>query len=124
MPEYWAQPQTKQSTGGLLPQRADPAWEWAKILVFLIQTAVAVQGFDVGKPDGVMGPKTMMALVKWYKRNRKPGLPSIAKAVAHLLHDTLTAIGLAPGPRDGILGWQSKTTLAPWDITFGHAVII
>ena len=50
-------------------QRADPAWEWAKILVFLIQSALAVQGLDAGKPDGMMGPNTMMALVKWYTRN-------------------------------------------------------
>ena len=105
-------------------QRADPAWEWAKILVFLIQSALAVQGLDSGKPDGVMGPKTMMALVEWYTKKREPGLPSIAEAVAHLLHDTLTAIGLAPGPRDGILGWKSKTALKPWDRTFGRSAMI
>ena len=105
-------------------QRADPAWEWAKILVFLIQSALAVQGLDAGKPDGMMGPNTMMALVKWYTRNREPGLPSIAKAVAHLLHDTLTAIGLTPGPRDGILGWKSEAALKPWDRTFGRSAMI
>ena len=55
-------------------QQADPAWEWAKILVFLVQNALAVQGFDAGKPDGVMGPKTMISLVEWYTRNREPGL--------------------------------------------------
>ena len=105
-------------------QRADPAWEWAKILVFLIQSALAVQGFDAGKPDGMMGPNTMMALVKWYTRNREPGLPGIAQAVAHLLHDTLTAIGLAPGPRDGMLGWRSRAALKPWDRTFGRSAMI
>ena len=99
-------------------QQADPAWKWANILVFLIQSALAVQGFDPGNPDGLMGPKTMIALVGWYTKIRGPGLPSIAEAVAHLLHDTLKAIGLAPGPRDGILGWKSKTALEPWFSTF------
>ena len=105
-------------------QRADPAWEWAKILVLLIQSALAVQGHDAGKPDGMMGPNTMMALVKWYTRNREPGLPGIAQAVAHLLHDTLTAIGLAPGPRDEILGRKSKAALKPWRGTFLTSAIL
>ena len=124
MPEHWAQPQAKQSTGGLLPSGRIRLGNGRKFWHFLIQSALAVQGHDAGKPDGSMGPNTMMALVKWYTRNREPGLPGIAQAVAHLLHDTLTAIGLAPGPRDGMLGWRSRAALKPWDRTFGRSAMI
>ena len=40
-------------------------------------------------------------------------------AVAHLLHDTFKAIGLAPGPRDEILGWESEAALktVAWNVS-------
>ena len=45
--------------------KANPAWEWARVLVFLMQSALIVQGHDPGKPDWLMGPNTMLALLAW-----------------------------------------------------------
>ena len=50
-------------------QKADPAWEWVRVPVFLVQSALIVQGHDPGKPDGLMGPKTMLALLGWSTAN-------------------------------------------------------
>ena len=33
--------------------------------IFLVQSALVAQGYDPGKPDGLMGPKTMLALIAW-----------------------------------------------------------
>ena len=46
-----------QSTGGLLPNRRIRPGNGRKFWFFLVQNALAVQGFDAGKPDGVMGPE-------------------------------------------------------------------
>ena len=46
-------------------QKAGPVWELVRVLVFLAQTALVAQRYDPGKPDGVMGPKTMLALIDW-----------------------------------------------------------
>ena len=46
-------------------QQADKNWEWLRTFVYLVQIALDAQGFDPGKPDGLMGPNTMMALLEW-----------------------------------------------------------
>lgn len=97
---------------------ADPAWEWVRALIFLVQLALVEQGYDPGRPDGVMGPNTMMALIAWHAKSGKPMEIGIVAAVAYLLHATLEEKGLEPGPRERILARQSKTALKRWDDTF------
>lgn len=110
-------------------QQADQGWEWVRILVFLVQIALGEQGFDPGKPDGLMGPNTMTALLSWRGEKGAPiadGLePSwdIADIVAQLLHVTLEGMGLSPGPRDQILGRESTAALERWDDTFTWGAI-
>ena len=110
-------------------QKADPAWDWVRVLVFLVQSALIVQGHDPGKPDGLMGPKTMLALLAWSaasgpswdgndERSYRWGLDG---NVAHLLHGTLEALRLAPGPKDRFLGRESAKALERWDGTFRRA---
>ena len=99
-------------------QQADEDWEWVRILVFLVQIALEMQGFNSGRPDGLMGPDTMLAFLEWHKESGESVAPGLAWNVAHLLHATLTAIGLSPGPRDQILGQQSVAALERWDSTF------
>ena len=109
-------------------QKADPAWDWARVLVFLVQSALIVQGHDPGKLDGLMGPKTMLALLAWSAASGPSwdGDGDSTKAyrwgldgnVAHLLHKTLEAQGLSPGPEDRFLGRESVTALERWDGTF------
>ena len=112
-------------------QKADPAWDWVRVLVFLVQSALIVQGHDPGKPDGLMGPKTMLALLAWSAASGPfwDGNDDSSKAyrwgldgnVAHLLHGTLEALGLSPGPKDRLLGRESVTALERWDGTFRRA---
>ncbi len=110
-------------------QQADQGWEWVRILVFLVQIALSEQGFDPGKPDGLMGPNTMTALLAWRGEKGEPlvagSKPSwdIADIVAQLLHVTLEAMGLSPGPRDEILGRESTAALQRWDDTFTWGAI-
>ena len=105
-------------------QQADEDWEWVRILVCLVQIALGAQGFDPGKPDGLMGPNTMMALLAWRGERGEPvavGLnPSlgIADIVAQLLHVALETMGLSPGPRDQVLGRESTAALERWSSTF------
>ena len=105
-------------------QQADKNWEWVRTLVYLVQIALNEQGFDPGKPDGLMGPNTMMALLAWRGEKGEPiatGLdPSliIADIVAQLLHVTLETMGLSPGPRDQVLGQESTAALEDWSDTF------
>ena len=105
-------------------QQAEQGWEWVRILVFLVQIALSAQGFDPGKPDGLMGPNTMMALLAWRVEKGEPIAtvlePSrgIADIVAQLLHVTLETMGLSPGPRDQILGQLSVAALKHWQSTF------
>ena len=107
-------------------QKANPAWEWTRTLIFLVQTALIVQGHDPGKPDGVMGPETMLALLAWsavsgpLMREDSTGsyIWGLDVNVAYLLHGTLKAMGLEPGPLDQFLGWESNKVLETWDGTF------
>ena len=109
-------------------QEAEPSWDWVRVLVFLVQNALIVQGQDPGKLDGLMGPKTMLALLAWSAASGPSwdGNEDSSKAyrwglngnVAHLLHGTLEAEGLAPGPKDRLLGRESVTALERWDGTF------
>ena len=112
-------------------QEANPDWDWAKILIFLVQTALIVQGYDPGKPDGLMGPTTMLALVAWSAVSGPPWdgndemsyLWGLDDNVAFLLHGTLKAMGLSPGPRDEFLGRESVMALSRWDGTFRLAAM-
>ena len=79
--------------------KADPAWEWVRVLIFLAQSALVAQGHDLGKPDGIMGLNTMMALLRWHADSGESKEIGLVTAVAYLLHATLEAKGLAPGPR-------------------------
>ena len=107
-------------------QQADPAWEWVRVLVFLVQSALVAQGYDPGKPDGLMGPQTMLALIAWSAvsgplwngGNAMSYLWGIDDNVAHLLHGTLEAMGLSPGPKDRLFGPRSVTALEHWDSVF------
>ena len=107
-------------------RKADPGWEWARVLIFLVQTALIVEGHDPGKPDGLMGPKTMLALLAWSAASgpfwdgddEMSYLWGLDDNVAHLLHGTLEAQGLSPGRRTGFLGRESVTVLNRWDGTF------
>ena len=75
------------------------------------QSTLIVQGHDPGKPDGLMGPKTMLALLAWSaasgpswdgndERSYRWGLDG---NVAHLLHGTLEVLELSPRPQDRFL---------------------
>ena len=102
-------------------QQANESWEWVRILVYLVQIALSAQGFDPGKPDGVMGPNTMMALLEWRRvraDRTDEAWHSLAGSISHLLHATLRKMRLSPGPRDQILGPQSVVALERWDGTF------
>ena len=106
-------------------QQADPAWEWTRVLVFLVQTALIEQAQDPGKPDGLTGPKTMLALLAWSVANGPWAgdrdtsyLLGLDDNVAHFLHGTLESQGLAPGPKDRLLGPESLAALKPWNGTF------
>ena len=100
-----------RSVGWPAAQKADPAWDWARVLVFLVQSALIVQGHDPGKPDGLMGPKTMLALLAWSAASGpswdEDGDSSKAYRwgldgnVAHLLHGTLEARVCHRGRRTG-----------------------
>ena len=112
-------------------QKADPGWDWTRVLVFFVQSALIVQGHDPGKLDGLMGPKTMLALLAWSAASGpswdEDGDSSKAYRwgldgnVAHLLHGTLEAHGLSPGPEDQFLGPESVKALDRWDGTFRRA---
>ena len=104
--------------------KADPGWEWARVLVFLMQSALAAQGYDPGKPDGLMGPNTMMALLAWHAKRRDPMDIGIVATVTYLLHATLEAKGLEPGPREEILGPGSEAALKRWDGIFHSGAVI
>ena len=99
-------------------QKADPAWEWVRVLVFLAQLALLEQGYDPGRPDGMMGPNTMMALLRWHAQSGEPLWIGLVNTVAYLLHRTLEAKGLEPGPREQFLGPRSNSALARWDGIF------
>ena len=110
-------------------QKADPAWDWVRVLVFLVQSALIVQGHDPGKPDGLMGPKTMLALLAWSAasgpswdgNDERSYLWGLDGNVAHLLHGTLEALSLSPGSEDRFLGRESVAALERWDGTFRRA---
>ena len=99
-------------------QKADPAWEWVRVLVFLAQLALVEQGYDPGRPDGKMGPNTMMALLRWHAQSGEPLWIGLVNTVAYLLHGTLEAKGLEPGPREQFLGPRSHSALSRWDGIF------
>ena len=107
----------------------EPSWEWARVLVFLVQAALIAQGHDPGRPDGLMGPKTMLAMVAWSAASgpawdgssEMSYVRGLADNVAHLLHGTLQTLGLSPGPWDRFLGWESVAALERWDGTFRRA---
>ena len=112
-------------------RKADPAWEWARVLVFLVQSALVAQGYDPGEPDGLMGPKTMLALIAWSAasgpqlngKTKYSFISGLDGNVAHLLHGTLEAMGLSPGPKGQLLGPESVTALEGWDGTFRRAAM-
>lgn len=99
-------------------QKADPAWEWVRVLVFLAQLALVEQGYDPGRPDGMMGPNTMMALLRWHAQSGEPLWIGLVNTVAYLIHGTLEAKGLEPGSRQQFLGPRSKAALEGWDGIF------
>ena len=99
-------------------QSVNPTWEWARVLVFLVQSALVAQGYDPGKLDGVMGPNTMMALLEWHAKSGEPREIGLVATIAYLLHATLKAHGLEPGPRDRFLGPRSKAALDRWGDIF------
>ena len=113
-------------------QKADPAWDWVRVLVFLAQTALIAQGYDPGRPNGVMGPKTMLALIAWSAvsgppmngKNEMSYIWGLDGNVAHLLHGTLEAMGLSPGPKNRFLGPESETALKRWDGKFRLAAMM
>ena len=102
-------------------KKADQNWEWNRIFVFLVQSALAAQGFDPGKPDGIMGPNTMMALTSWHGKGNEHLLEGLIPTVARLLYETLRAVGLSPGPLDEILGSESVAALREWDQVYSSA---
>lgn len=70
-----------------------------------------------------MGPETMMAFLAWSAisgplMGGNSYVLGLDDNVAYLLHGTLKAMGLEPGPLDKFLGWDSKRVLEPWDSTF------
>ena len=102
-------------------QQAEESWEWVRVLVYLVQVALGAQGLDPGKPDGLMGPNTMMALLEWRRvrvERSDEAWGSLAGSVAHVLHATLRKMRLSPGPRDQILGRQSVAALERWNDSF------
>ena len=116
-------------------KKADPAWEWGRVLVFLTQTALIVQGYDPGRPDGLMGPKTIFALLAWTRAGGRPWklkgqlrpelsyLWGIDDSVVRLLSVTLKALGLSPGLEHEFLGRESWKALNRWNQAFkigGH----
>ena len=113
-------------------RKADPAWEWVRVLVFFVQSALVAQGYDPGKPDGLMGPKTMLALIAWSAvsgplwdgDDEMSYLWGLGDNVAHLLHGTLESKGLSPGLKDRFLGPESVTALDRWDGTFRSAAML
>lgn len=113
--------------------KANPDWEWARILIFLVQTALIVQGHDPGKPDGLMDPQDDVGLAglesavsgpPWGGNDEMFYLWGLDDNVAFLfLHGTLKAMGLSPGPRDEFLGRESVMALGRWDGTFRLAAV-
>lgn len=88
------------------------------MLVSLAQLALVEPGYDPGKPNRLAGPNTMMAFVARHATTGEPREIGLSAIVAYLLHATLAANGLEPGPRDQFLGPRSKAALKRWDDTF------
>ena len=104
-------------------KEADPAWDWPRTLVFLIQSALVAEGHDPGPRDGLMGPATMLALLAWDAASGPPAdrddrRSDMAHSVAFLLHAALAATGLAPGPAERFVGPESEAVLDEWDDLF------
>ena len=109
--------------------KADPAWKLPRTLIFLVQSALVVQGHDPGKPNGVMSPETMLALLAWSPvsgplregDDSNALMLDLANNVAYLLHGTLLDMGLEPGSPDEFLGWRAKSILKEWASIFAGA---
>ena len=107
-------------------QNVNADWDWPRVLVFLVQTALLAQGYDPGRPDGIMGPKTMFAFIAWSAVKGPPmsGKQDMAYIhgmdgnVTHLLRTTLENLGLSPGPEREFLGPESVRALDRFDNTF------
>ena len=100
-------------------QEANPAWNWRRTLVFLTQAALVAQGHDPGELDGIMGPKTMLALLAWSAMGGPESSDhDLVDNVAYLLHTTLAETGLAPGAAGLLLGPRSTEVLKEWSHTF------
>ena len=104
---------------------ADPAWDWPRTLIFLLQAALVVQGHDPGPPDGVMRPETILAMIEWSATkgpfaNDEHGLFmfSLSFAAVSLLHGTLEALGLSPGAQKGVMEWEARVSLVRWESAF------
>src|SRR5499425_60474 len=91
----------------------------------LLQVRMKAAGFDPGLPDGVIGPKTEKALHRFQLActalNYLIGIAEMeivwetADAQANdeirLLQTRMKAVGLDPGPIDGIMGVQTRSQL-------------
>jgi len=91
----------------------------------LLQVRMKAAGFDPGLPDGVIGPKTEKALHRFQLActalNYLTGIAEMeivwetADAQANdeirLLQTRMKAVGLDPGPIDGIMGVQTRSQL-------------
>ena len=104
-------------------QEANPAWDWPRTLVFLIQAALVAREHDPGLLDGIMGPATMLALLEWSMENTFfpmftfDGDFHFDLAVRHLLMSTLRTLArLNPGNEAEFWGPASEDVFAEWGV--------
>lgn len=120
-----ADPETKE---GLRKQVEVMLWlkeykpekhRYGKATIQLIQAGLNALGYDVGKPDGVLGNKTVDAIKAYQKANKlaetgKPGPQWLGIFYQDILKDTqfkLTRLGFDTKGTDGLMGKNTRAAI-------------
>ena len=93
----------------------------AKTLMLMVQTALALHGFDPGAADGVLGKRTLAAIVAWQTMQGFPEGAELAGLIAAILRAALVLEGYDPGPVEEMLGSTAIKAVRAWAPSYEKA---
>ena len=93
----------------------------AKTLMLMVQTALALHGFDAGPADGVFGKRTLAAIAAWQTMQGIPEGGELAGLIAAILRAALVLEGYDPGPVEEMFGPSAIEAVQAWAPSYKKA---
>ncbi len=93
-----------------------------RTLALMVQTALALQKFDPGPRDGVLGPKTIAALLAWQAMAGWAATGDLAGTLNAVLRTALVLQGYDPDPDNPLFGQGADKIMDAWGSQHGSAL--